>query len=337
MSYTTTVTAESKATIPVAKFNYYIAEEPPEEDDVMIFTGRDDRLGSVPLPIQSIRGREAEFNIDTNGFQLMRNKSHFPLGTMDFHDSNLVKQLYWPEITALLRETFGVRTAAIMNTTVRDVKDAGPVDKKNPRFQKSIPPFYIVHGDYTAEGSRSHLRAIVPSFFKDLGSESYVGTEEQDQFLKLQAEVVAAQDVAINKSGVDDEHWDGSNYDGPRWGMFSIWRPMETVRRSPLAIMDARDLTSYVELPRVYRNRPGFTSEYRSTNLIARKPELGQHRWYWLPEQATDEIYAIKLFDSESQKPNGPVMGAAHSAFELDDTEDLPARRSTELRAIVIW
>lgn len=326
-------------TVPVtATFNFYIADDPPEEDDVVILTGNSDKLGPVNLPLQNIRGKEGQFNIDVNGFQVLHHSSPtVNEGTLDFHDAAIVKQKYWPEVTALLRETFGVRAAAIMNTTVRDVSEAGNFDRKNPRMMQSIPPFYVVHGDYTAQGSRSHLRAIVPSFFDGLGSTPYTSPQEREQFFKLQAEVVAAQDAAMKETGVDDdEHWDGSNYKGPRWAMFSIWRPLEPVRRSPLAIMDARDLKSYVELPRVYRNRPGFKPWYKSTNIIARKPP-GEQRWYWLPDQEIDEVYAIKLFDSESEKPYGPVLGAAHSAFEIEGTGDLPPRRSTELRAIVIW
>lgn len=102
--------------------------------------------------------------------------------------------------------------------------------------------------------------------------------------------------------------------------------------------MDPRDLTSCVELPRVYRNRPGFVPQYKSGNLIPRGPKGGEgHRWYWLPDQKVDEVLAIKLFDSESQKKGGPVFGAPHSAFELEGMSDFPPRRSAELRAIVIW
>jgi hypothetical protein len=337
MTETATTLSENVTTPSSAIFNYYTAIEPLEEDDVTIFTGRSNRLSPIQLPLKSIRGREKHFNIDTHGFQVLRQTSSLSLSTANFRDTEFVKQYYWPEITALLRKAFGVRAAAIMNTTFRDVNEASSFDKKNPRFLQSIPPFYVVHGDYTAKGSRSHLRAIAPPFFDALGSAPYTSPEERETFLKLQAEIVAAQDVAMKQACTDSENWDGKNYHGPRWGIFSVWRPMEEVRRSPLAIMDARDLTSYVELPRVYRNRPGFISEYKSTNIIARKQAEEHHRWYWLPNQKDDEIYAIKLFDSESEKVNGPIMGAAHSAFELEGTSELPPRRSTELRAIVIW
>jgi hypothetical protein len=39
-------------------------------------------------------------------------------------------------------------------------------------------PFFVVHGDYTAEGARKHLRAAAPTFFKGLGSPPYTTPEE---------------------------------------------------------------------------------------------------------------------------------------------------------------
>lgn len=228
-----------------------------------------------------------------------------------------------------------------MNITVRDVVtlDTGSFDPTNPRAKHatSFAPFFVVHGDYTAEVARAHLRAVAPTFFEGLGSAPYITPEERETFFKLHSEVVAAQDAAMKEAGVDDARWDGSNYAGPRWGMFSVWRPLSTVRRHPLAIMNPRDLGPFVELHRVYRSRPGFAEEYKTTNLFARGPKGKQHRWYYLPEQKVDEVYAIKLFDSDSQKKNGPVFGAPHSAFDTKGTNHLPARRSIVCRAIVIW
>ena len=347
MSQVPAVSKAASAATTTASFNYYIADQPPPPDDYAIITGGSDKVGPFTLPVHSIRESKEEFNIDTHGFQVLKHNSSLlppaqPDGAADFHDSELVKSTYWPEVVALLQETFGARAVAIMNTTVRDLEGLKPwsYDPKNPRAKPagSFPPFYIVHGDYTAAGARGHVRAVAPTFFDALGTTPYTTHEEREAFFTLQSQIVAAQDAAIKDVGVDDATWDGSNYAGPHWAMFSIWRPLSTVRRSPLGLMDARDLTSYVDLPRVYRDRPGFVSSYTSTNLIARSPKgEEEHRWYYLPEQKVDEVYAIKLFDSEAQKEGGPVLGVPHSAFELEGTSDQPPRRSVELRAIVIW
>lgn len=335
-----------------ASFNYYNSDRPLKEDDVSILSAagqmeESDRLKSFSLPVYSIRGNEEMFSLDVHGFCILKHSSCLLSpnkldAAVDFHNPDLVKSTYWPEITALMQERLGARAAAVINTTVRDIatRDAATYDPKNPRKgpNSSYPPFYIVHGDYTATGARNHLRAVVPTFYEDIGTSQYTTAKARDAFLSLQSQVVAAQDMAMKKTGLDNLSWNGEHYSGPRWAMFSIWRPLSTVHRSPLAILDSRDLNSWVELPRVYRSRPGFLSEYKSTNLIARGPAEGaEHRWYWLPDQRDDEVFAIKLFDSESQKKGGPAFGAAHSAFELEETSHIPPRRSVELRVIVIW
>jgi hypothetical protein len=345
-SATTTATQTSGAPI-TASFNYYAGDEPPAVDDVSILTGTSDKVGPSTGSVYSIRESKEEFILDTHGFQVLKHISSLlpPAqsdGAVNFHDEKLVKSAYWPEITALLRDSFGARAVAIINTTVRDIDGKRPesYDPKNPRAKSgsSVPPFYIVHGDYTPAGARSQVRALQHTLFDALGTAPHTTPEERATFFNLHTEVLAAQDAAMKEAGVDEAEWDGSKYTGPRWGMFSVWRPLSTVRRSPLAIMDPRDLTSYADLPRVYRNRPGFVPSYTSSNLLVRPPKDDkQHRWYYLPDQQVDEVYAIKLFDSDSQKEGGPVFGAPHSAFRLEGTSDLPARRSAEVRAIVIW
>lgn len=353
MSQTTTQTEMLPLALaaPItAVFNYYTWDEPPLEDDPIVLggliTGDSPKTSPFTLPVHNIRQSDEKFSIDVHGFQILKhNSSLLPPFRQDsdvnFHDSNIVKSVYWPEITALLRETFGARSVALVNTTFRAVntREASTYDPKNPRKnpQAAFPPFFQVHGDYTGEGARNHLRAVTPTFYDEIGTTPHTTPEERETFHTLCSQVIFAQDTAIKEARVDATDWDGSNYTGPRWAMFSVWRPLSTVKRSPLAIMDARDLKDHVSLPRRYRNRPGFVPEYRSANLLPRPPKAEEHRWYWLPEQKVDEVYAIKLFDSDSAKKSGPVAGAPHSAFELKGTSDLPPRRSAEVRAIVIW
>ncbi|KAH8811335.1 GA4 desaturase [Xylogone sp. PMI_703] len=351
MSATETITQASTST-PAAQFSYYASDKPLEDDDPAILkgpfqTGKGENIGKLSTTVQNIRESNEKFNIDVHGFQVLNhNSSLLPPaqhdGAIDFHDVNLVKSIYWPEITALVKQSFGARGAAVVNTTLRDIIACGPetYDSKNPRKnpKAAMGPFFLVHGDYTPDGGRAHLRAINPEkFYNELGTTSYITPEERETFQSLRAEVLAAEDVAMQEAGVDAAHWDGSNYAGPRWAMFSIWRPLSTVHRSPLGIMDARDLTSFAALPRTYRDRPGFVPEYKCANMLPILPREQIHRWYWMPEQKPDEVYAIKLFDSEAAKRDGVAFAAAHSAFELEGTEDLPPRRSIELRVMAIW
>jgi hypothetical protein len=274
----------------------------------------------------------------------------------DFHDSTLVQSQYWPELIALLKAQLGVRSAAAINTTVRDI---GPPQEKddqlnpsNPRAnpKQSFSPFFIVHGDYTPAGARCHLRAMQPTFFEDTGSLDGTTAEERDEFYRLREEILAAEEKAMEEEGVRDHDqwkWSGANYRGPRWAMLSVWRPLETVRRDPLAVMDPRSLCNdlCVPLQRMYRARPGFVDEYLSENLFPLSPATGEgkaHRWYYISDQTPDEVWALKLFDSEAQK-KGKGEGtkvaacAAHSAFSLQGQDREKPRRSAEVRVMVVW
>lgn len=160
----------------------------------------------------------------STGFQIFKHNSSLlpplnPDGGADFHNSDVVKSTYWPEITALLREQFGARAVAIINTTVRDVntRDMTAYDPKNPRKNPnaSFSPFFIVHGDYNAAGACSHLRAVAHTFYDELGTTPYTTLEEREAFLSLHCQVVAAQNAAMKEAGVDDSHWGRSNYAGP--------------------------------------------------------------------------------------------------------------------------
>ncbi len=127
--------------------------------------------------------------------------------------------------------------------------------------------------------------------------------------------------------------------------MLSVWRSLETVHRDPLAVMDSKSLfekkgvTPYVPMERTYRDRPGFAKAYKSENLFPLAPETDdRYTWYYISEQTPEELYTIKLFDSEAHKEGSEVVEfAAHSAFSLPNQEKEDLRRSVEIRFLVVW
>ena len=363
----------------IASFTYYAAKEPPAEDDIRPFLGTSPNNALFDCPVYSMRPNNLyrTFDISTNGFQILHHQSKLlppsvPANTTNFHDSPLITSTYYPEIRSLLSSTFSARSVLIVNTTVRDIPttDLSTFDPKNPRKTpkgKGVAPFFIVHGDYTPPGARSHLRAMLPTFYEATGTHTSTPASEQDLFYTLRNEIIEAEDRAIHQhkeAGIlpeNADHWDwnGENYEGPRYAMFSIWRPLDVVKRDPLAVMDATSLTSATAIARKYRDRPGMIPEYKSTNLLPLPPSTtnptdhdtntgepnmnsNPHKWYFLPDQTPEEVYAIKLFDSEAQKQASSIAAScAHSAFKLpgttDDEDSLPLRKSCELRAWVIW
>lgn len=346
------------------RFNYWGSVEEPQEAELLsIFNGKSPGLRSVACPVTDIRLMGlSSFTLSRNGFQVLQHASSLlppqAASVPDFHDKTITNGKYWPELAAAVKTQLGLRAAVAVNTTVRDVQENtdDDFDSANPRRNTgtSMQPFFIVHGDYTAPGGRSHFRAIVPSFFED--NENMAGTSEDErrEFFKLREDIIAAEDRAMKEEGVDDPWaWSGKNYTGPRWGMLSVWRALEPVSRDPLAVMDTASLfradveKPYIALKRQYRDRPGFEKLFRSENPLVVAPESAQsssgaekrdHQWYYISHQMPEEVYALKLFDSEAHKALSDVTPwVAHSAFQLPEQENEKPRRSVEIRMIVIW
>src|SRR5262252_1795656 len=72
----------------------YRIEPPP---GVPVWNGIDDPR---EMTIEDARGRETEFTIDRNGFQLVK----APTVVRDFYSNEEVKRVYYPEVECLLRD-----------------------------------------------------------------------------------------------------------------------------------------------------------------------------------------------------------------------------------------
>jgi hypothetical protein len=64
---------------------------------------------------------------------------------------------------------------------------------------------------------------------------------------------------------------------GGRWQILGVWRPLKTVKRSPMALLDARTVQSSdcVEIPFDYSERLGANSILKHGNGV-------EHKWYYL-------------------------------------------------------
>jgi hypothetical protein len=60
-----------------------------------------------------------------------------------------------------------------------------------------------------------------------------------------------------------------------------------------------------------------------------------RHHWYYVPQQRTDEVTLLKVYDSQT---DGTARLTAHTAFDDPTTPpDAPPRRSIEVRTLVFW
>ncbi|KAL2063660.1 hypothetical protein VTL71DRAFT_5465 [Oculimacula yallundae] len=330
-----------------AAFNYYSDPSPPEPNEIALVVGGSSKTTSSIQPVTDLRNLPfplASYNHATHGFQILTQDLPIDPSYSSIHDEKAITEIYYPAMSSLLKEQLGVRATAIVNHTLRDIS----AENLAEGGVKGTQPFFSAHSDYTPGGSRSQLRAMT----EEWSCPSQTGPERK-LFFRLRDEIIAAEDKAMTFAGLEPGNgdllagkggqwdWDGKNYSGPRYGIFSIWRPWEVVKRDPLALLVApEDELRWEALPRSYKKRFGYLEEYYSENVLVRPPDEGRsHEWCYLSEQAPEEVLAIKFYDSEAlRRGDGSVrLMCPHSAFRIEGTEDEMPRRSSELRVWCIW
>jgi hypothetical protein len=127
----------------------YVNDPPP---GVPAWNGIDDPR---EVRIEDARGRESEFLLDRNGFQLVR----APSRVADFYSPEEVARVYYPEVERLLRDSLGAKRVVIFDHTVRNAARDGARE-----------PSRRVHNDHTVNSAprrvRDHLGAEAPELLE---------------------------------------------------------------------------------------------------------------------------------------------------------------------------
>jgi hypothetical protein len=127
----------------------YVEAPPP---GVPAWNGIDDPR---EIRIDDARGREPQFTLDANGFQLV----DAPSAVGDFYAADEVRRIYYPEVEKLLRETLGASRVVVFDHTVR-----------NAARQDARGPSRLVHNDHTVNSAprrvRDHLGDEAPELLK---------------------------------------------------------------------------------------------------------------------------------------------------------------------------
>jgi hypothetical protein len=132
------------------------------------------------------------------------------------------------------------------------------------------------------------------------------------------------EEITRDHLGAEAEYWLGK-----RVVLMNFWRPIETVYRSPLALCDASTVVA----------SDLHDSEVRGGLMDADRPPLHgfnlsynpAHRWYYVPRMEPRELYAFKLYDSDSARP----QWTGHTAIvDPEAPADAPPRQSMEIRTI---
>ncbi|KAI0667064.1 hypothetical protein C8Q78DRAFT_1082574 [Trametes maxima] len=107
-----------------------------------------------PVVVHDVRGREAAFTLDANGFQYVRASAT----EREFTDDARIRAVYYPEVEALLKKETGGKRVFIFDHTVRRSPDKE--DGKPGREHRG--PVEAVHIDQTYEASRRRVEYHLP-------------------------------------------------------------------------------------------------------------------------------------------------------------------------------
>jgi hypothetical protein len=323
------------------RFHYITKGIKPTESKHLYHLPETSEFGDVRiLPMTDIRnslhlGESSPYKLNQQGFTARRH--HTAMKSLPYthaswnHETNL-KEVYIPEVEALLLKVTGGKTAftttVVLRNTVHKEIDATAQPKSREEAHES--PAFVgtkigagasiapkVHLDYAPNGARTHIRKY------------------HTRVTELASEIIKAEDKLLAKGISPSELKD--HYDGPRWAMFSVWRPLKTVRRDPLAVSDCRTFPKedYIPVNMLFPSADGGES-HKEEVFLAYGSE--KHAWHWIPNQEPDEVLIIQLFDSEAERNGlGVAGGVMHSSVHIEGTEMEEARESVEVRCTVIW
>ncbi|KAL6702427.1 hypothetical protein ACN47E_001868 [Coniothyrium glycines] len=374
---TETITAATKVVRQQPKvvdgvFTYYNGPT-PDVDDSSMLVGNNKHLITKTEPVVDLRSLPkplSEYNHNDDGFQILRQSDTSVLNG-DLYDHDYVQNHYRQVLGNFVKEKLGLRHIILwghlvrdetreVHTKVGDKQVAPPTVSRERRIKAAdkqvayptasgVKAFHIVHVDFSPAGSRSFMRASgTPDFF-DILNNSYVPEEDRAGFYALREKIIAAEEAAMRKAGIDPdaEHdgkgghwdWDGSGYEGPRYGVATLWQPLDRVERDPVAFsLSADNEFKYTGLHRKY-HQLGHESmgEFHLENVLVR-PDPPQ-KWAYIGNQTPDEILLMKFFDTDAlKKGDGSAKSMrVHGAFHIPGTEHLPPRKSIETKLFFMY
>ena len=313
----------------------------------------------VPSIAELPYAKEGTAQLSTHGFAAIRypttmNSARYNLSS--WKSPQQLKNLYLPETEEMVKQVTGAKTviteALLLRSAIWSEEDAlathaghgdqeagkavAPPEKteeeKNlelgfPQFIGFSPqhggasPAPKVHLDYAPNGARTHLRKYHPTM------------------TSVAQPIIDAEEKLLAEGKSLREHYASSGL-GPRWALYSIWRPLKRVRRDPLALGDARTFLQSDYVPVVVKTpnlgiSPDSKETHDTESYLARWSE-GQ-KWYFISEQEPEEVLVIGLFDSERDKDTVAAGGTLHSSVDIEGTDGMEARESLELRCLAIW
>ena len=306
----------------------------------------------LTLPVDDIRpslslGEFSPYTLSYHGFTARYHPSKLlspPHDRSSWSNEELIRRVYMPEVEELVKKVTGCKLtvveSAVLRTKVHSEVDSLSKEPSGAEFSHDdagpcprmigfssaggASPAPKVHLDFSPLGARTHIR-------------------KYHRNIALAAEPVIQAENRLLESGVK---WDELKYhyrgtgegdDGvPRFALFSIWRPLRTVHRDPLALSSCASfpISDYVPIDVVQpngRHIPSHLSKiidptnsvhhdlngghqqktvheeaptHLSNSYLAYAPsdeDRKGHGWHFISKQEPAEVLIIQLFDSEME------------------------------------
>lgn len=122
----------------------------PSEPDPALTRGKYDH---IEVTLRNGRRLEREPSLEREGFRFLRHGS----AVEDFYDSAQIRQIYYPEIEALVKEITGANRVIVFDHTVRGTH-AGPRGTVEVEL-----PSDTMHCDFTLPVAEESVRQIIPA------------------------------------------------------------------------------------------------------------------------------------------------------------------------------
>lgn len=112
-----------------------------------------------------------------------------------------------------------------------------------------------------------------------------------------------------------------------RFMLINVWRPLKTVQRNPLAVLDGASVRRCDLQPvRLLASRAGVADPH-GLNMVHHPAQ----RWYYLSDMRPDELLAFRQIDAKSDA----AQFSGHTSFQDPGTApDAPSRESIEIRTV---
>ena len=280
----------------------------PSMNDMDLMLGDKDMAKRL-MRLHDARGREKDFTLLRNGFQLANLKTALD----DFHDTEKIKAVYFPEVQDLVKRITGASRVVIYDHNVRQSpgNDFGDHVKG---YQGIQGPAKRIHVDATPPGAESIMSFMCKDDdVEDIKRRGYQLINVWRPLKRIDRDPLIVADM--NKM------------------------PAEDLVTIPRSYFNGLTNSNYVCKYDGYNGSAIIEGDEKANG----KGDLqvadglshgGEHSWWYWGGQDTDEVV---LFSSSDCRPGKLATGAVHGSCPLPDQGDKPVRQSVECRVIAIF